>query len=177
MLSMIFKRRIRLPFEREYFQSILSGSGAGISTTTAIIIGLTVANEEIVAITTSAIVIVFIQAFNSGASRFSDLRTARQLDGEEEEKPRLPLVTASIQFSAHIGFGMLALLPLLLAGVDRGVWYAVLMNIIVLTIISLYKVRYVKDHALADGIEFVLTGLLVMLVGLGAGLLLELYNI
>lgn len=173
---MFFRRKIVLPFEREYFQTILSGSGAGIATTTAIIIGLAVANEDITAITTSAIVIIFIQAFNSAGSKYSDTRTSQEIDGEIEEKPKLPLIAAMIQFTSHLSFGLLALVPLILLGVDDGVIWSAILNVVVLTLISLYKVTYVKDHALADGIEFVLTGILVMLVGLGAGLLLEFYN-
>ncbi|HIA92172.1 TPA: hypothetical protein EYO12_03605 [Candidatus Saccharibacteria bacterium] len=170
----ILKRKVRLPYEQEYFKSIISGSSAGISTTTAIIIGLTVSETKIAAITTSAIVIIFIQAFNAAASRFADLRTAQEIDGEKVLKTKFPLTVASIQFASHTFSGLIALTPIILYGTESGVLVTVAVNTFALFLLAVYKVRVLKVNALSDIAEFVLTGLLVMLVGLGAGLLLEL---
>lgn len=170
---MLFKQRVKLPYDQEYFKSIISGGSAGISTTTAIIIGLTVSKSTLVEIVSSAVIIIFIQAFNAAASRFADLRTAQEIDGETVLKTKYPLTISAVQFAAHTAAGLLALTPLIIYGTSSGVLVTVVVNVFALALLAVYKVRILKVNAIADITEFVLTGLLVMLVGLVAGLLLE----
>ena len=170
---MLLRRRVKLPYEKEYFKSIISGASAGISTTTAIIIGLTVSESTLVEITASTVIIVFIQAFNSAASRFSDLRTTQEIDGETVLKTKFPLITSMIQFTSHTIAGLFALTPLIIYGISSGLFVTITVNSLALGLVALYKVRVLKANVLVDVTEFVLTGILVMLVGLGAGLLLE----
>lgn len=169
----LFKQSVKLPFRREYFESVLSGSESGTSTTTAIILGLVATNQSIQTVATAAGITLFIQAFNAASSRYSALRTATEIDGIDEYQPRIPAIGSVLQFFFHMVFGLLPLIPILVLSIGNGIIYTVLVAIASLMVVAIYKVRYIKKHAWQDGVELVLLGILVMLVGLLAGFLLE----
>lgn len=169
----LFKQSVKLPFRREYFESILSGSESGTSTTTAIVLGLVATSQSLQTVVTAAGITLFIQAFNAASSRYSALRTATEIDGIDEYQPHIPAIGSVLQFCFHMLFGLLPLMPILILSIGNGIIYTVMVAVASLILVAAYKVRYIKKHAWQDGVELVLLGVLVMLVGLLAGLSLE----
>jgi len=169
------RSKVNLPFARDRFESLLSGAEAGIATTAAIVVGLAVTTNSKGIVLLSAGITLFIQAFNAAGGRYSALRTAQEISGNENFRLHTRLFTSSIQLVSHLLFGALVIMPV--ARYDtgpQGIWATLTLATILLSLVAVYKSNYIKKHVLQDGIELVLVGVLVMLVGLNAGLTLEL---
>ena len=169
------RSKVNLPFARDRFESLISGAEAGVATTAAIVIGLAVTTNSPGIVLLSAGITLFIQAFNAAGGRYSSLRTAQEISGSENFLLHTRLTTSIIQMGSHLLFGVIVIMPVARLGTNvLGVWTTILLATTLLIALAMYKTRYIKKHVWQDGLELVLVGVLVMLVGLNAGLGLEL---
>jgi VIT1/CCC1 family predicted Fe2+/Mn2+ transporter len=169
------RAKVNLPFARDRFESLLSGAEAGIATTAAIVVGLAVTTNSSGIVLLSAGITLFIQAFNAAGGRYSSLRTSQEISGSENFQLHTRLFTSFIQLVSHLATGMLVIIPVARYGTStRGIWTTLLLSTLLLTLVAIYKNIYIRKHVFQDTIELILVGVLVMLVGLNAGLTLEL---
>ena len=169
------RSKVNLPFSRDRFESLLSGAEAGISTTAAIVVGLAVTTNSQGIVLLSAGITLFIQAFNAAGGRYSSLRTSQEISGSENFQLHTRLYTSFIQLVSHLATGVLVIIPVARYGTSlRGIWTTLVLATFLLSLVAFYKNIYIKKHIMQDAIELVLVGVLVMLVGLNAGLGLEL---
>lgn len=175
MLSRLRRRApAKLPVERELFLSALSGLESGIAMMTAIVIGLEISGSNASFIATAAYITLIVQAFNASSIRYVSLRMGAEIDDETSQERRAPFYNAAVQFISHITAGSMPILPLFfLTGTIYVALASFVIGVLLLIGIGLLQGRFLKIQASQNVREIMLTGLLVILVGVLAGLLLD----
>ncbi|HEX9679422.1 MAG TPA: VIT1/CCC1 transporter family protein [Candidatus Saccharimonadales bacterium] len=171
----LIKRRLRLPFGRQLFAALLSGSEGGLATTTAITAGLLISTDQPDLVVLTATISFLVQAFNGSMGRFSAEHTDQELDQRRKWFDYGgPIRDALTQFVSHVLMSVIVLLPIVVvADVGRALTYAVALTLFFLFLIGAFKGRLVKNSPLRDGIEMVLVGSLIISVGIVAGFALR----
>ena len=172
---MLFRQKTKLPFDREYFQSLFSGLEGGLATTTAIIVGLSLTTERRELIVTTAVISFLVQAFNSSVGRFSTEHTNDEIDRIESWKGyRKPVYNALLQFTSHVLVSLIVVLPFVfVANIVSAITMSVALTLCLLFFMGLYKGLIVKLHPARDAVELMLLGSLVISVGIVAGFMLD----
>ena len=170
----IIRRTIKLPFNKEFLMSLLSGSEGGLSTTAAIIAGLFISTDKPEIVVTSAVIAFSVQAFNGSISRLSTEHTENELKYETRWLGyRLPAYHAIMQFFAHMIMGTIVLLPIaLVPSLTRALTMSIGFTLFFLFIIGFYKGRLAHNNPIREGLEMVILGSLVICVGIAAGIIL-----
>ncbi|MCA1807632.1 MAG: VIT1/CCC1 transporter family protein [Actinobacteria bacterium] len=173
-MSPHFRKKAKLPFDRDLFLSTFSGLEAGVATTTAIILGLLISGGSIDIVATAAYITLSVQAFNSAAARYMSLRTSMEIDDQNESEVKKPLLNAIAQFTSHVTASSMPILPLFFMQDRLQIAItAVLMSIGTLLIAGLIQGIFLKVQARHNLQEIVLTGMMVVLIGSLAGFLLS----
>lgn len=175
MLSRL-KRHVpaKLPIDRELFLSALGGLESGVAMMTAIVIGLEISGNNASFIATAAYITLIVQAFNASSIRYVSLRMSAEIDDETSQERWAPFFSASVQFICHITAGSMPILPLFfLTGTAYVALASFVIGVFLLIGIGLLQGRYLKMQASQNIREIMLTGLLVILIGTIAGLLLD----
>ena len=169
------RRQKKLPIDREYFLSLLGGSEGGLATTTAIIVGLMVSSASREVVVTSALVAFLVQAFNGSIGHFSSERTNDEIDDiEKKEGYRKPAKDALYYFLSHTATSLIVLMPVVIITDSLNAIIVTLsISLFILFTIGWYKGSVVKNSRFVDGMEMVMFGLLVIVVGALSGLALR----
>lgn len=169
-----FRKKAKLPFERNLFLSTFSGLEAGVATTTAIILGLIISGESIHVVTTAAYVALSVQAFNSAVNRYVSLRTSIEIDNQNDSEIKRPLINAITQFASHIVASSMPILPLFFLSDRTSIALASIgMSVVTLSLAGIIQGLFLKVQAKQNLKEIVLTGMMIVLVGSLAGFLLR----
>src|SRR5680860_1609023 len=171
---MIFRKIAKLPFDRDYFMALLSGSEGGLATTSAIVAGLLVTNSERDIVIIMAAISFVVQAFNNAINSFSSEHTSDEIDYEDVINGyRKPIMNATLQFIAHLIMVILALLPIIyIDNTASALLVSIGITLTLLFLLGLYKGRVVGTYALTDGLEQLGLGAMVISVGILAGYIL-----
>lgn len=171
---MIFRKIARLPFDREYFMALLSGSEGGLATTSAIAAGLLVSSSDRNIVIVTAAISFVVQAFNSAINRFSTEHTDDEINHEDVLKGyRKPIMNAYLQFIAHVVMGVFVLLPIIYVDdAASAMLISIGVTLTLMFLLGLYKGYVVGTHALSDGLEQLGLGAIVISVGILAGYIL-----
>jgi|AntRauTorckE6833_2_1112554.scaffolds.fasta_scaffold00084_22 VIT1/CCC1 family predicted Fe2+/Mn2+ transporter len=169
-----FRKKAKLPFDRDLFLSTFSGLETGVATTTAIIIGLLISGGSISIVVTAAYIALSVQAFNSAVARYMSLRTSMEIDDQTESEVRKPLLNAITQFTSHVVASSMPILPLFLLQDRLHIAVAgIALSTGTLLTAGLIQGFFLKIQARHNIQEIVLTGMMVVVVGSLAGFLLS----
>ncbi len=174
MNIMIFRKITKLPFDREYFMALLSGSEGGLATTSAIAAGLLISTSDRNVVIVTAAISFIVQAFNSAINRFSAEHTSDEIDQEDVLNGyRKPIINATLQFLAHIVMGVLVLLPIIYVdNTASAMLISIGITLALMFLLGLYKGYAVGTRAIDDGLEQLGLGAIVISVGILAGYIL-----
>ncbi len=169
-----FRKKAKLPFDRDLFLSTFSGLETGVATTTAIILGLLISGGSLSIVTTAAYIALSVQAFNSAAARYMSLRTSMEIDDQSQSEIKKPLGNAVAQFLSHIIASSMPILPLFfMQDRLRIAIIAILLSIATLLVAGLIQGIFLKVQARKNIQEIVLTGMMIVIVGSFSGYLLS----
>lgn len=171
-MAKFFRKKNKLPLEREHFLSLFSGVESGLATTSAIVAGLVASGtREVSDLVTIAIISFAVQAFNGAVGRFSSEHTNDEIDDiEDEEGYKKPIIDAVLQFIAHIGFSLLILIPFAyISNVFGATAIMVTLTFTLMFSAGAVKGVLVHNEVKKDGTEMVYMAILVIIVGTLAG--------
>lgn len=171
---MAFRKIARLPFDREYFMALVSGSEGGLATTSAIAAGLLIGNSDRDIVIITAAISFVVQAFNGSINRFSAEHTSDEIDNEDAiQGYRKPVMNATLQFIAHVVMGILVLLPIIyIEDATVAMLVSIGVTLAFLFLLGLYKGYVLSTSTFREGLEQVALGALVISVGILAGYIL-----
>lgn len=164
-------RRV-IPFGSDNFLSILEGVEGGFAIFAGIIAGLMFQNVSRELLIITALISIIVSAFNSSAVRFSSEHYIDELDGHEKRRRfRAYFVPALVEFISYLVVSFIALAPLLfIDNLAVAVALTIEMTLIILFIAGWYRGRLLnRRHAVRDGFEVMLLGLLIICVGALSG--------
>lgn len=168
-------RRTRVPFGSNNFLSILEGVEGGFAIFVGLIIGLMFEGVSRELLILTAAISIIVSAFNSSAVRFSSEHYHDELDGHEKRhRFRSYFIPSLIEFVSYVCVSIIALLPLLLVHpIELAVLLCAIITLVILFIAGWYRGHLLnRRHAVRDGFEVMLLGLLIVGVGALSGWLL-----
>lgn len=171
----MFLHRARLPIDKEYFVSLITGSETGVATTTGIIVALTSGDKSRSLILAAAGLSIFVQAFTGAVNRYSVIRTSREIDNENDNQEKQPILGALSQFWGHLVAGSIPLLSLLFVPSEYIIFASVYLAFLVLFAVGVIRGRFIRKHALRHTIQILFIGGIVIIVGLLVGYALRNY--
>lgn len=169
----MFNKKAKLPISQDLFTSLISGSEAGIATTAAIIAGILISTDDRALVTTSAIVAILVQAFNSSINLIYTAHTVDEIENNHDKDSLLaPMIQAGLQFLTHMFNGILVLLPIIYV-IDLGTALIISMTIsLVLLTLTGYIVGKTVNHTpILNSVHSLTLGALIIAGGYAAGLL------
>lgn len=171
----MFTKTPKLPIERNLFLSLISGSEAGIATTTAIIAGLATGTDNRNLVLLSAFVTLIVQAFNSAAGHITTSHVDDEIEQNQDmDRFTAPITESFLQFLIHIASSLMVLVPIVFVDeLVHAVLISVSMCIFMLFNIGFFIGRTVRHTPWKDGFTTALLGGLVVLIGASAGLILH----
>ncbi len=167
----MFTKKSRLPIEKNLFLSLISGSEAGIATTTAIIAGLVTGTNDRSVVIASAFVTLVVQAFNSGVGHVTTSHTDDEIDHNPDmDKIATPASEAFMQFLVHIAASFLVLIPIVfMEDLNNALVASILVCLGMLFTIGFTVGVTVRHTPLRNGTITAVLGALVVIIGFGAG--------
>lgn len=171
----ILQKPIKLPIDSHLFVSLISGSEAGIATTTAIVAGLVGATDDRQVVLFSAYVALVVQAFNSAMIAITSTHTAHEIENNQAKESFVPAISlAGMQFLTHVAASTLTLLPIIfITDLQLALLISIIVSLSLLFLIGLMVGLAVKHTPIRNGVSTMVLGALVISVGLLAGLILN----
>ncbi len=171
------RRHLRLPFGAQKLLSILEGIEGGFAISAGVVAGLSFASitdRRILLIT--AAVSILVNGFNASAVKYSSEHYEDELDGREKTDPwRSYFMPAAIEFMIYFAVCLLTLLPLFFFNNTLlAVSWCTILTSIVLFSAGWWRGFLLKMKPARDGLELMLLGLLIIVIGGTAGYLLNL---
>lgn len=161
------RKKLHLPFGAQRFLALLEGLEGGFAIGASVIVGLSFANLDRRVLLISAAISIMVNGFNNASIKYSSEHYSDELDGREKLHPlRYYFIPALIEFGAYFAISLLALLPLIFI-TDLYVATALYS---VLTLIMLFAAGYWRGflmhlHPAKDGVEMMLLGASIIIIG------------
>ena len=169
------RRKFELPISKKKYLSMVSGSEAGIATTSAIIAGLVTSTDNRSIVVISAFVALLVQGFNSALNYVETAYAATEIDGRVQ-KPSIikPLIEAGIQFITHVAASLIVLIPIIwVRDLHYALIYSIIVALIMLFLIGFGIGKTVRSNHIKHAVQSMLLGALVISGGLIAGLVVN----
>lgn len=168
-------RKIKLPVSKEVFLSIIAGTEAGIATTAAIIVGLTIGTNDREVVIASGLISAIVQAFNSAITTIFTSHTEDEIEHSRDMDSLLqPITLGGLQFLTHVIAGLMVLAPVVY--VDR-LEVAMLSSIAVSLVLMLwigFFIGTIARHApLRNSLESFILGVMIIIGGFLAGFIIN----
>lgn len=165
----------RLPIDKELFLSIISGTEAGIATTAAIIVGLTIGTSDRRLVVISALIAIFVQAFNSALTTVVTSHTLDEIERNRDMNSLYgPVVQGGLQFLTHISAGMIVLLPIVyVTKLELAMVASIGVSLVLLLWIGLYIGRIVRHDPIRNSVQSLVLGMLIIIGGFVAGYIIH----
>ncbi len=169
------RRSLKLPISKELFVSIISGSEAGIATTAAIIVGLTVGTDNRDIVILSAMISIVVQAFNSALTTIVTSHTLDEIEHNRDMDSLLkPLSQASLQFLTHMTMGLVVLLPMLyVERLEMAMLSVIGIALVLLLWIGLFVGQIVRHTPFRNSVQSFVLGMLIIIGGFLAGFVIN----
>lgn len=170
------RHRIHLPLGAQRLLALFEGLEGGFAIGASIIAGLSFANLDRRVLIISAAISILVNGFNNSTVKYSSEHYEDELDGREKRNTfRFYFMPAAIEFLSYIIIGIAVLLPLLF--VDN--LYVAIVLCSIFTLIMLFAAGYwrgylMRLHPIKDGMEMMLLGAGIILVGALTGYVLNL---
>ena len=172
---MLNRKSYKLPIDKELFLSIIAGSEAGIATTAAIIVGLTIGTNDRELVIISGLISIIIQAFNSALTTIVTSHTLDEIERNRDMDSLFrPFTQAGLQFLTHITAGLVVLLPMLyVQTLELAMLSTVGIALVLLLWIGLFVGRIVRHTPLRNSIQSLVLGMLIIIGGFLAGFIIN----
>ncbi|HET8690175.1 MAG TPA: VIT1/CCC1 transporter family protein [Candidatus Saccharimonadales bacterium] len=160
-----------IPLGADNFLSVLEGVEGGFAIFAGIVAGLSFEHVSRELLILTAAIGIIVNAFNSSAMRYTSEHFMDELDGHEKRRwYRAYLWPALIEFLVYGLVSLVAILPLVLIGDQAQAVGAM----IVITLLFLFSAGWARGqvtyhHRWRDGLEILLSGGLIVVVGGLAG--------
>ena len=167
----MLRRETKLPISKDFLISIVAGSEAGIATTAAIIVGLSIGTDDRQVVTVSALIAIVIQAFNSAVSTVLTAHTLDEIEHNRDMNSLIkPLTQGGVQFLMHMLMGLLVLLPMVyVTELEIAMVSSVGVALVLLIWIGLFIGFLVRHTPLRNSIQSFVLGMLIIIGGFLAG--------
>lgn len=173
-MTLHLRQKAKLPFDRDLFLSSFGGFESGVATTTGIVVGLLITGGSPALVTTAAYIALSIQAFNAAVARYVNLRTSLEIDDQTLPDKKKPLANAFVQFVSHIAASSMPIVPLFLFQDPLVIGiFSMFFAFITLFLTGLLQGIFLKVQARENLRVIIFTGMMVVLVGSIAGILLR----
>lgn len=171
----MIRRPAKLPIDKELFLSMISGSEAGIATTAAIIVGLTIGTADRDIVIVSGSVSVLVQAFNSAITTIVTSHTLDEIEHNRDMDSLIrPLTQGGIQFLTHITAGLVVLIPMLyVRPLEKAMIATIAISLVLMLWVGLFVGRIVRHTPLRNSIQSLVLGMLIIIGGFLAGFLIN----
>lgn len=166
------RRQLRIPFGAQKFLAVFEGFEGGFAIGASIVVALSFAGLERHLLIATAFISVIVNGFNAAVIKYSSEHYLDELDGREKRSSfRNYFLPAAIEFFAYIIIGLFSITPLLLIqNLDTAVLLCAVATLSLLFIAGWWRGFMVRLHPWRDGIETMLLGLCIIMVGLASGL-------
>ncbi len=173
------RRTISIPFGAQRFLAMFEGIEGGFAIGTSVILALSFANLPLRALLISAFVSMLVGGFNSASVRYSSEHFLDELDGREKRSPfRNYFIPAFIEFISYALISFLTILPvILLANLHVAIAISVVLNLAILFGAGYWRGFVVQMKPVRDGLETMLLGAFIMLVGLVSGYIIQVLSV
>ena len=152
----------------------IEGLEGGFAIFAGIVAGLSFTTSHRTVLIMTALIGIMVNAVNAATIRYSTEHYIDELDGHEKRnKTKYYLLPAIIEFILYLVVSLLAVIPLLIIG-NLYVAVAVMVGIclVILFVAGMARGAALGNHAIRDGIELVIGGSIMIIIGAAAGWLL-----
>lgn len=169
------RRAVKLPLGTQRFLAAFEGIEGGFAIGASIVLALAISGLERNLLLTTALISIVVSGFNSASVKYSSEHYLDELDGREKKSAvRYYFMPALIEFLCYLLLSLFSVLPLLLiADSGTAVGLTVALTLVLLFIAGVWRGFMVRMNGLRDGIETVVLGIGIILVGLASGLVVN----
>jgi len=162
----------RIETAHKKYLGFVDGLEGGFSIFTGLVIGLSFTTDDSTILIASALIGILVNAVNTATIRYSNEHYLDELDGREKRSPvRHYLMPALTEFCLYGIVGALSVLPLLIvSSLPLALSVMVAICIAILFVAGAVRGAVLGNHWLRDGMELVVGGSIMILVGSVAGL-------
>ena len=170
------RRNLHLPLGAQRLLALLEGLEGGFAIGASIIVGLSFANLEKRVLVISAAIGILVSGFNSAVVKYSSEHYQDELDGKEEKDTfSYYFIPAAIELLSYIGISIVTLLPLIfIPDLYLGMALCCLFTLGMLFAAGYWRGFLMKLHPAKDGLELLLLGAGIIVMGAVTGFLLHL---
>lgn len=170
------RRHLHLPFGAQRLLAVLEGLEGGFAIGASVIVGLSFANLDRRVLIVSAAIGILVNGFNNATVKYSSEHYSDELDGREKRNPfRYYFVPAAIEFISYFAISIVTLLPLvLIPDLYLGMALCSLLTLGMLFAAGYWRGWLMRMHPAKDGLEMMLLGSGIIVVGAITGYILHL---
>ena len=170
------RQKLHLPFGTQRLLALFEGLEGGFAIGASIIVGLSFANLEKRVLIISAAIGIIVSGFNNAVVKYSSEHYEDELDGHEEKDTfKYYFMPAAIEFLSYFAISIIALLPLAFIGdLYLGMALCCLLTLAMLFLAGYWRGFLMHLHPAKDGLEMLLLGAGIIVMGAITGYLLHL---
>lgn len=169
------RRKLAIPLGAQRFLAAFEGFEGGFAIGTSIVVALSFAGIDRGILLYTAVISIVVNGFNSASMKYTSEHYMDELDGREKKNAfRQYFMPALIEFVAYFSISFFAIVPLIiLTNTLHAVWLTV-----VITLVLLFAAGFMRGYMLRmsrwrDGLEALLLGAGIILVGVVSGIILH----
>ncbi len=169
------RRQVKVPFGTQRFLAAFEGIEGGFAIGASIVLALSIAGLDRHLLLTTAVIGIIVNGFNTASVKYSSEHYLDELDGREKQSAfKYYFVPSLIEFGCYLLLSMLSVLPLLLINdIATAITFTVLLTLLLLFLAGLWRGFIVRMNGLRDGIETMILGTGIIVVGLLSGLVVN----
>ncbi|MES2876165.1 MAG: hypothetical protein V4678_01715 [Patescibacteria group bacterium] len=169
------RRSVRLPLGTQRFLAAFEGIEGGFAIGASIVLALAISGLERDLLLTTAIVSIIVTGFNSASVKYSSEHYLDELDGREKRSAfRHYFIPSLIEFACYLLLSLLSVLPLVLIDdIATAIGLTIVITLSLLFGAGVWRGYIVRMNGLRDGVETVVLGTGIIIVGLLSGLIVN----
>lgn len=170
------RHQVHLPFGAQRLLAVLEGIEGGFAIGASVIIGLSFADLDRRVLIVSAAIGILVNGFNNATVKYSTEHYEDELDGHEKRGAfRYYFIPAAIEFLSYFVFAIIALVPLLFfEDLYLGMAVCAVFTLTMLFAAGYWRGFLMRLHPARDGLEMMLLGAGIIIVGATTGYVLHL---
>ncbi|HEU5121932.1 MAG TPA: VIT1/CCC1 transporter family protein [Candidatus Saccharimonadales bacterium] len=173
------RHRLNLPFGAQRLLALFEGLEGGFAIGASVIVGLSFADLDRRILLISAGIGILVNGFNNASVKYSSEHYSDELDGREKRHSfKYYFVPAAIEFVSYFVISVIALLPLFfISNLYLAIALCCLITLVMLFVAGYWRGYLMKMHPAKDGIEMLILGACIIIVGGATGYFLHLIHL
>lgn len=170
------RRTVRLPLGAQRFLAAFEGFEGGFAIGTSIIIALSFASHSRTTLLLTAIISIIVNGFNNASLKYSSEHYLDELDGRETRHPfRNYFGPALVEFLSYFAISFITVVPLItMRDIPTAIVVSTALTLLLLFAAGYWRAYMLHMPRLRDGLETMMLGGGIMVVGLVSGLVVHL---